>query len=187
MFSHEKRNCQSLCRVSFTHIWAAEPEVHDAQWVPTISFCRQYNECRVLTLVIVDIDRIYIQCERLVLPNVEVLVFRSPQVFAIVIAAGRDVTSVLESRKQDTKSLCEGLFSTPHFEIVPYVLQLSVVMTHNKCTSGKGPPEPMRGSVAFGSDVVPSSPVAMENGHGLPHSFGGGTQPSGFPKPTIAV
>lgn len=97
------------------------------------------------------------------------------------------VTKFLKSMKQDTKSLCEGLSSTPCYEIAPDVLQFSVVMTHNKCTSGKGPPEPVRGSVASGSDVVPPSPVAMENGHGLPHSLGGGTQPSGFPRPATAV
>lgn len=172
---------------SFTHIWAAEPEVHDAQWVPTMSFRRQYDECHVLTLVLVDVDRIYIQCERLVLPDVEVLVFGSPHVFAVLIAAGHDVTGVLGSRKQDAKSLFEGPLITPHYELVSDVMQIRVVITHNKCTSGKGPPEPVRGSVASGSDVVPPSPVAMENGHGLPHSLGGGTQPSGFPRPATAV
>lgn len=53
-----------------THIWEAETEVHDAQWIPTVALGRQYSKCGVLALVLVDINRIYIYCKSLVVPNV---------------------------------------------------------------------------------------------------------------------
>lgn len=134
-----------------------------------------------------DIERINVQCERLVVPNIRVAVLGSPQIVANIIAADQNVTIALGSRKQEYEFLFEGTFGTLHHVILPDVARLKVHITHNKCMSGKGPPAPCRGSLTFTLGFGPSNPVAMEKGHGFPHSFGGGTQPSGAPKPITAV
>lgn len=93
---------------SSAHIWAAESEVDNAQWIPPVTFALQNYKCRILTLMLVDIDWIYILGNRLVMPDVCVPVLRGSQVFAIVIAFGHDVSEVLHTSKHNNKVIVKS-------------------------------------------------------------------------------